>query len=166
MKRLSIDYAGLVAGEDTQETHYTATERVEEFGQYDVKVDVAVKDSLITGVTVTGDDFSGTYAEDNQYYLSKAVKGMQGAWDGMSITDAESVYKVDTVSGATYSSKAIRDAVMSALSLSYEEAITVPESVAAGVYEVPVTYYSETAYHVLNGSERSKQSLQWQRMAA
>lgn len=136
------------------------TAQVEQFGKYDVNVKVTVEDGKVAALAVEGANFGGTYAEVNKSKLAQAIDALKEFWNGKDITDAKAIYQVDAVSGATISSKAIRDAVMNALGLTYEEEdTTVPDSVAPGTYTVPVTYYTDVVLHYLTGSEVSDATL-------
>ena len=66
--------------------------------------------------------------------LEKAVNGLKGSYINKSATDVKEITGVDAVSGATYSSNAIRDAILNALELKQEEeAINLPtEKLAEG----------------------------------
>ena len=55
---------------------------------------------------------AGTYAETNKMMLEKAVNGLKGSYINKSATDVKEITGVDAVSGATYSSNAIRDAIL------------------------------------------------------
>ena len=52
--------------------------------------------------------------------LEKAVNGLKGSYINKSATDVKEITGVDAVSGATYSSNAIRDAILNALELKQE----------------------------------------------
>lgn len=138
----------------------SGTAKVEQFGKYDVSVKVTVEDDKIKSIDIQGSNFTGNSAEKNKQTLASAIEGLKDFWNDKSITDAEGIYNVDVVSGATTSSKAIRNAVMDALKLTYEEdSITLPDSVKPGKYTVPVSYYTGTVLHYLTGKEKSDASL-------
>ena len=82
-----------------------------------------VKGGKIKGITVTGDNFKGTYATINQNMLQTAFNGLKDAFTGKDATNAEEVHNIDAVTGATYSSNGIRDAVMNALNLAIEDEV-------------------------------------------
>ena len=97
-------------------TTEVSTAEVEQFGNYNVTSQVTVTDGRITAVTLDGNDFKGTHADDNQMYLNKAInglgstKGMKDKLVGLYMNDADKLNKLDTVTGATYSSNAIKTA--------------------------------------------------------
>ncbi len=63
-------------------TTEVSTAEVEQFGNYNVTSQVTVKDGRITDVSLAGNDFKGTHADDNQMYLNKAINGL-GSTKGM-----------------------------------------------------------------------------------
>ncbi len=146
---LAIDYSSLTE-ESTVKT-YTGTAHVDQFGSYDVNVTVTVTDGYITAITVEGANFSGTYAETNKSKLEAAAEGLIDAIIGLLSTDAEAINSVDAVSGATYSSNAIKSAILDALSLAVEdETINLPtEDLAEGEYTVEIAFYTDTVSHSL-----------------
>lgn len=116
---------------------YQGTAHVDQFGGYDINVKVLVQGGIIQGLNIEGANFAGQYAEFNESNkLAKAIEGMKDKWNDMWIghghSNAEALYKaggdeLDAVSGATYSSNKIRDAVMNALGISWsDETINVP----------------------------------------
>ena len=171
---LKIDYAnaqkqGNTTTEPTDSAKdsgtYIGKAHVEQFGEYDIHTTVTVKDGKIETVKVSSENFSGNYAETNRSKIAAASSGMEHKWDGMNASqaNAENIYNVaetDAVSGATYSSKAIRDAVMDALKVSYTPAqAPVPEALLPGTYEVNVSYYTDVVKHYLTGQETSKATI-------
>lgn len=157
---LEIDYANAVL--PGQPVVYAGKARVTQFGKYDVNVNVTVADGVIKGIQVEGSGFSGTYAEFNKTKLSEAAEGLKNAWNGMKASqdNAEQIYNVDAVSSATISSNAIRDGVLDALSLTYEnEVINVPEKVEPGIYEVEIAYTTDIVEHSLTGGEKQAAKL-------
>ena len=96
-------------------------------------------------IEVTGANFAGTYAETNKMMLEKAINGLKGSYINKSATDVKEITGVDAVSGATYSSNAIRDAILNALELKQEEeVINLPtEKLAEGEYSVDIAYYTD-----------------------
>ena len=72
-------------------------------------VDVTVQDGKVTGVSLSASNGYGSNAKQNKRYSDKAVK--------MELTGktASDIDGVDTVTGATCSSKAIKQAVKQAL---------------------------------------------------
>ena len=110
---LAFDYDNAV---DTNTSKfYTGTAHISQFGEYDINATVEVKDGKIKGITVTGDNFKGTYATINQNILQTAFNGLKDAFTGKDATNAEEVHNIDAVTGATYSSNGIIDAVMKLL---------------------------------------------------
>ena len=80
-----------------------------DFEAYDLIVDVTVRDGKVTGVSLSASNGYGSNAKQNKRYSDKAVK--------MELTGktASDIDGVDTVTGATCSSKAIKQAVKQAL---------------------------------------------------
>lgn len=99
---------------DPEGKTYTETVTVnpdedEDFDAYALLVDVTVQDGKITGVTLNDSNTYGSNATQNKRFSSKAIK--------MELTGktASDIDGVDTISGATCSSKAIKQAVKQAL---------------------------------------------------
>lgn len=80
-----------------------------DFEAYDLLVDVTVQDGKVTNVSLNASNGYGSNAKQNKRYSDKAVK-ME-----LSGKTAADIDGVDTVSGATCSSKAIKEAVKQAL---------------------------------------------------
>lgn len=80
-----------------------------DFEAYDLLVDVTVQGGKVTGVSLSASNGYGSNAKQNKRYSDKAVK--------MELTGktASDIDGVDTVTGATCSSKAIKQAVKQAL---------------------------------------------------
>lgn len=80
-----------------------------DFEAYDLIVDVTVQDGKVTGVSLSASNGYGSNAKQNKRYSDKAAK--------MELTGktASDIDGVDTVTGATCSSKAIKQAVKQAL---------------------------------------------------
>ncbi len=148
----------ILADSESEEKTYTATSHIDQFGEYDVKVTVKVKDDVITDIEVTGENFSGTYADYNQTKLQTAYEGLKNSYIGKSSTDAQGIYDVDAVLSATYSSNAIRDAILSALELAIDdEEITLPtQKLEEGTYSVDIAYYTDVVKHSLIENETGK----------
>ena len=156
---LAFDYDNAV---DTNTSKfYTGTAHISQFGEYDINATVEVKGGKIKGITVTGDNFKGTYATINQNMLQTAFNGLKDAFTGKDATNAEEVHNIDAVTGATYSSNGIRDAVMNALNLAIEdEVINLPtEQLKAGIYSVDIAYYSDNVAHSLIENEKAKATI-------
>ena len=90
--------------------------------------------------------------------LEKAVNGLKGSYINKSATDVKEITGVDAVSGATYSSNAIRDAILNALELKQEEeVINLPtEKLAEGEYSVDIAYYTDKVKHSLVENDKTK----------
>ena len=108
-----------------------------------------------------GTDFKGSYINENQAYLNRAVngmgsiKGMKEKLTGLYINDTDKLNNLDTVSGATYSSNAVKQAVMKALGMEiYQEVLPdVPEKKPeAGTYRITVRGRTDMSDHKLLGS--------------
>lgn len=131
MRRMLIFRSTMQAAKESGDpslnfTTEVSTAEVEQFGNYNVTSQVTVKDGRITDVSLAGNDFKGTHADDNQMYLNKAInglgstKGMKEKLTGLYMNDAQKLNDLDTVSGATYSSNAIKTATMNALGVKIE----------------------------------------------
>lgn len=133
----------------------SGTFHIDQFGEYNINASVSVTDGVITGLEITGDNFGGTYAEVNKGKLASAVEGLQSRIIGLGDTDAQGLKGLDGVSGATYSSNGIKEAVASALGLSLEEtAPGVPsQTPAAGTYDITVAVRSDVVDHSLVQTE-------------
>lgn len=161
---LLIDYAGAKESGDP-ELNYTktATAEVEQFGNYNVISEVTVKDGRITDVSLKGDDFKGTHADDNEMYLNKAIngtssiKGMKDRLVGLYMTDAQKLNDLDTVTGATYSSNAIKTATMNALGVKIEQEV-IPdapeETPEPGLYSIQIKDRTAVVDHGLVGESK------------
>ena len=136
---------------------------MEQFGNYNVTSQVTVTDGRITAVTLDGNDFKGTHADDNQMYLNKAInglgstKGMKDKLVGLYMNDADKLNKLDTVTGATYSSNAIKTATMNALGVKIEQEI-IPdapeEKPEAGFYSIDIKDRTDVVDHGLVGESK------------
>lgn len=133
----------------------SGTFHIDQFGEYDINASVSVTDGVITGLEITGDNFGGTYAKVNKDKLAYAAEGLQSRIIGLGDTDAQGLKGLDGVSGATYSSNGIKEAVASALGLSLEEtAPGVPsQTPAAGTYDITVAVRSDVVDHSLVQTE-------------
>lgn len=162
---LQIDYAGAKESGDPSLNFTTevSTAEVEQFGNYNVTSQVTVKDGRITDVSLAGNDFKGTHADDNQMYLSKAInglgstKGMKEKLTGFYMNDAQKLNDLDTVSGATYSSNAIKTATMNALGVKIEQEV-IPdaptEKPAPGLYYIEMKDRTDVVDHGLVGESK------------
>ena len=160
---LQMNYAEAKESGDTSLNYTTevASAVVEQFGNYSVTAQVTVKDGQISDVVLEGTDFKGSYINENQAYLNRAVngmgsiKGMKEKLTGLYINDTDKLNNLDTVSGATYSSNAVNQAVMKALGMEiYQEVLPdVPEKKPeAGTYRITVRGRTDMSDHKLLGS--------------
>lgn len=170
---LKISYSG--AGEPGGDGNtYKGSAKVNQFGKYTIDAEVSVADGLITDVNISARDFeSTTHIETNEAKIKQVTKGLKDAWNGMAPTqdNAEKIFKaimkkdqpdevLDAVSGATYSAKAVRDAVMDAFKLEYQdEIINVPVEVKPGIYQVDISYYSDVVLHSLVENQKTTATL-------
>ena len=162
---LQIDYAEKKESGDPSLNFTTevSTAEVEQFGNYNVTSQVTVTDGRITNVALDGNDFKGTHADDNQMYLRKAIdgigstKGMKEKLTGLYKNDAQKLNDLDTVTGATYSSNAIKNATMNALGVKIEQEV-IPdaptEKPAAGLYYIEMKDRTDVVDHGLVGESK------------
>lgn len=162
---LQIDYAEKKESGDPSLNFTTevSTAEVEQFGNYNVTSQVTVKDGRITDVALAGNDFKGTHADDNQMYLNKAInglgstKGMKEKLTGLYMNDAQKLNDLDTVTGATYSSNAIKNATMNALGVKIDQEV-IPdapsEKPAAGLYYIEMKDRTDVVDHGLVGESK------------
>lgn len=164
---LQIDYANAKA-EDDKSLNYTTevkTVQVDQFGKYNVTAKVTVTKGEITDVDLNGTGFNGTHASDNEMYLNKAINGtssitgMKDKLIGLYDTDENVLNDLDTVSGATYSSDAIKEAVMNALGITVQKEVIPPaatEIPEAGIYTIDIKNTTDVVAHSLVGGKVSK----------
>ena len=162
---LQIDYAGAKESGDASLNYTTeiSTAEVEQFGNYNVTSQVTVTDGRITNVVLEGNDFKGTHASDNEMYLNKAIngtssiKGMKDRLIGLYMNDAQKLNDLDTVTGATYSSNAIKTATMNALGVKIEQEV-IPdapeETPAPGLYLIDIKDRTAVVDHGLVGESK------------
>ena len=162
---LQIDYAEKKESGDPSLNFTTevSTAEVEQFGNYNVTSQVTVTDGRITNVALDGNDFKGTHADDNQMYLRKAIdgigstKGMKEKLTGLYMNDAQKLNDLDTVTGATYSSNAIKNATMNAFGVKIEQEV-IPdaptEKPAAGLYYIEMKDRTDVVDHGLVGESK------------
>lgn len=134
----------------------SGTFHIDQFGEYDIDVTVTVTDGTVTDIEITGNNFGGTYAEINKTKLASAIEGIAGRFLGLADTDADGLKGIDGVSGATYSSNGIKEAVADALGLdlSGEALPGVPAEVPEpGTYDVTVAVRSDVVDHSLVQTE-------------
>lgn len=152
---LKIDYASLKKDTETTDGTKENTIHITQFGGYDIKTTVTYKEGKITDLQVQGENFEGKYAEDNQNtYLPKAINKIKDQILGLDITDQSSFDKVDTVSGATTSATAIKNAVMESVGLTPKDEIIAPapETVKAGTYEIQIKNTTNTVEHSISAA--------------
>ena len=121
-------------------TSVKGTSHVTQFGEYNIEVTVGVEDQKIRSLSVEGKNYAGNYVSDNKMRLEMAAEVLEDAYLGKSTADAKEISAVDVVSGATYSSKAIRDAILDALGLEpeQEENVLPTEKLKEGTYTVTI----------------------------
>ena len=145
---LSVSAAG---GSYTKEGIF----HIDQFGEYDIVADVTVTEGKISNLDITGENFAAQdewKREVNKGKLQSAAKGMKDSFLGLEDTDAEGIKEIDAVSGATYSSKGIKQAVAAALGLDITEQgpADVPADIPeAGTYDITVAVRSEVVDHSL-----------------
>lgn len=126
---------------------------IAQFGGYDIKTTVTYKDGKVTDLQVKGENFEGKYAEQNEnVYLPKAVNKVKDQVQGLDITDQDAFNQVDTVSGATTSATAIKNAVMESVGLTPKEEVLAPapETVEEGTYEIQMKNMTSPVEHSLS----------------
>ena len=125
---LRIDYAGAELPGAVK--HYHGSAKVNQFGKYTIHTDVSVTDGEISNVDITADNFvSTTHRSENEMKIAQVKENMKSLWNGIAPTkeNAEKIFKkimreddpdtvIEGITGATYSGKAVRDAVMDAFS--------------------------------------------------
>lgn len=136
-------------------TSVKGTSHVTQFGEYDIEVTVGVEDQKISSLLAEGKNYAGNYVSDNQLRLEMAAEVLEEAYLGKSTADAKEISAVDVVFGATYSSKAIRDAILDALDLEpeQEENVLPTEKLKEGTYSVTISYYTDKIKHSLIENE-------------
>ena len=118
-------------GTYTKTAHVTRTEddADDEWGEYDVEVTLSVEDGKLKDISVSP---KNGYDSGNDSYFNKAynkTKGFKTKLEGAAATE-DSINSWDTVSGATRTSKAIKDAALEAIQSAPEAstAVTVDTS--------------------------------------
>lgn len=162
---LQIDYAGAKESGDPSLNYTTevSTAEVEQFGNYNVTSQVTVTDGRITDIVLSGNDFKGTHAQDNKNYLNTAINGsfdesgMKSRLIGLYMNDAKKLNDLDTVTGATYSSNAIKTATMNALGVKIEQEV-IPdapeETPEPGLYLIDIKDRTDVVDHGLVGESK------------
>ena len=159
---LQLDFANAkLPGDSSMNYQVSGSSRVNLFGKYNVNATVSVQDGKISEVSVEGSGFGDTHADYNQLKLAAAAAGMNENLKGKYDTDQAGIYSVDTVSGATVSSEAIRDAVLTALDLTVpeEEIPEAPETVEAGTYTIEISNVTDVVSHSLIENDRAEATL-------
>ena len=152
---LKVDYASLKGNENVSDGTKENTIHIAQFGGYDIKTTVTYKDGKVTDLQIKGENFEGKYAEENEnIYLPKAINKIKDQIQGLDITDQNSFDKVDTVSGATTSASAIKNAVMESLGLTSKEEVLAPapETVEEGTYGIQMKNMTSTVEHSLSAA--------------
>ena len=159
---IEIDYKNAKAPGNTETREGSA--KVDQFGKYTIYATVSLRDGVISGVSFEAKDWvSETFKDTNVLKTAQAKEALKDVWNGItpSKDNAETIFKaimskenpddvIDSISGATYSAKACRDAVMNAFGLTYEdEVINIPKEVLPGIYNVEIGYYSDVVWHSL-----------------
>lgn len=157
---VSLDFANAKEkGDPTLTYKATGSSKVEQFGTYDVNATVSVENGKIANVDIEGSNWLGTHQNTNKGMLAMAATGMKENLTGKYDTDVDGIAGVDVVTGATYSSNAIREAVMNALDMEIpvEEIPEVTEEVKngleEGVYKVTIKNITDVVAHSLVGEE-------------
>lgn len=163
---MKIDYANAkLTGDASLNYQKNASGEVDQFGKYKVNANVTVTNGQISDVELGGSDFSGSKVSENEAYLAKAIngtsklKGMKSKLIGLYDTDADAINDLDVVSGATYSSNAIKEAVMNALGIELKQEVIpeAPEAVpAAGTYTIDMKDATSVVDHSLVGGKDEK----------
>ena len=152
---LKVDYASLKEDADITDGTKENTIHITQFGGYDIKTTVTYKDGEVTDFQAKGENFEGKYAEKNEnVYLPKAINKIKDQIQGLDIKDQDAFDKVDTISGATTSASAIKNAVMESIGLTPKEEVLAPapETVEEGTYEIQVKNTTNTVEHSLSAA--------------
>ena len=158
---IQIDYANAKESGDSSlnyTTEKTGTSHVSRFGGYDVEATVTLKDGVISELNISGKNFNGSSTEENKSYLNKAIQWMTKKLVGRYYKDDETISMVDTTSGATTASKAIREAVMDAMDIETEQEIIpdAPSQIpAAGTYSIMMKDKTSEVDHSLVENEKT-----------
>ena len=156
---LKIDYASLGGNNSSSDGVKEKTISISQFGGYDIKTVVTYKDDKVTDLAVTGENFKGSFAKQNEnVYLPMAVSKIKDQVVGLNIKDQTAFDKVDTVSGATTSATAIKNATMEALGLTPKQEILpeAPETVKAGTYEIQMKNVTDIVDHSLSAADHDE----------
>lgn len=156
---LKIDYASIGGNNTPSEGSKEKTISISQFGGYDIRTIVTYKDGKVTDLSVTGENFKGSFAKQNENtYLPMAVSKIKDQVIGLNVKDQAAFDKVDTVSGATTSATAIKNAAMEALGMTPKQEILspAPESVQAGTYEIQMKNVTDIVDHSLSAADHDK----------
>lgn len=152
---LKIDYASLAGNTSTSDGTKENKIHISQFGGYDIKTIVTYKDGKVTDLMIAGENFEGSYAKQNEKtYLPMAIDKIKEQIIGLDITDQNAFDQVDTVSGATTSATAIKNAVMESVGLTIKQEVLAPapETISAGTYEIKVKNATDTVEHSLSAA--------------
>ena len=152
---LKIDYASLAGNTSTSDGTKENKIHISQFGGYDIKTIVTYKDGKVTDLMIAGENFEGSYAKQNEKtYLPMAIDKIKEQIIGLDITDQNAFDQVDTVSGATTSATAIKNAVMESVGLTIKQEVLAPapETISAGRYEIKVKNATDTVEHSLSAA--------------
>lgn len=157
---IDYDHAKLVT-DVTYNYQASGNGKVEQFGKYDVEVSVKVQEGKIADLLVEGKNYQGSYKDFNVTYLEKAAKAMKKNVVGLYDNDQDKIKNLDVVSGATTSSKTIRNAIMQALQIPADEekVSTPPTSIEAGKYSIDITNKTDSVVHSLVENETASATL-------
>lgn len=153
---LKVDYASLAGTTDSSNGTKENTIHISQFGGYDIKTSVSYKDGKVTDLTIKGDNFEGSYAKQNETtYLPMAINKIKEQILGLDIKDQNAFDEVDTVSGATTSATAIKNAVMESIGLTPKQEVIAPapETVEEGTYQIQVKNMTNGVEHSLSAAD-------------
>ena len=142
------------------ETKDVTVEETDEAGnptkiKFTIPESAKTTDGKVTDLQIKGENFEGKYAKENEnIYLPKAINKIKDQIQGLDITNQNSFDKVDTVSGATTSASAIKNAVMESLGLTSKEEVLAPapETVEEGTYGIQMKNMTSTVEHSLSAA--------------
>ena len=106
---------------------------------YEVRAKVTVTDGKISDVALSHD--AEKDHPDSVIYANQAITGLKGKFDGISATDKDAILAVDTVSHATITSEAYKEAVVKALGLNTVDLTfgSANKALEPGMYVVPIS---------------------------
>lgn len=153
---LKVDYASLKKDNATTDGTKENKVHITQFGGYDIKTIVTYQDGKVTDLKVTGEKFEGNYAKQNEtIYLPMAIDKIKDQVIGLDIKDQDAFDQVDTVSGATTSATAIKNAVMESVGLTPKQEVLAPapETVEEGTYEIQIKNTTDSIEHSLSATD-------------